>query len=101
MGYLKRDGRPEAGRRSKILQLRIGTVEYDAIKQASIREGVSVSEYMRAAAHARRTFERLQQDLGGRVVSSPCGHKRSRRQSRRREPKAPPTPLLPTNGGEF
>ena len=66
MSYRKHDGRPEAGRRSKVLQVRIGTGEYAAIHQASIIEGVSVSEYLRTAAadHARRTirvFERLQQ----------------------------------------
>lgn len=55
-GYLKRDGRPQVGRRSKVLQIRISPIEYAAIKQASIIEGVSLSEYLRGAAaeHAHR-----------------------------------------------
>ena len=62
MGYSKQDGRPQDGWRSKVLRVRIGTVEHDVLKRASSLEGVSVSEFVRRAGadHARRVFGQLQ-----------------------------------------
>ena len=48
MGYMKRDGRPQDGRRSKLLQVRIAPADYAVIQQASSHEGMTVSEYLRS-----------------------------------------------------
>ena len=49
MGYTKLDGRPQGGARSEMLQVRIGTVERDDLKDVCSLEGVSVSEFVRQA----------------------------------------------------
>ena len=56
MGYSKQDGRPQDGRRSKVLQVRIDPETLDALKRASSDTGVSVSEFVRRASddHVQR-----------------------------------------------
>ena len=51
MGYSKRDGRPQDGSRSELLQVRIGTVERDVLKDVCSLEGLSVSEFVRQAIY--------------------------------------------------
>ena len=60
VGYSKRDGLPRSGARSRVLRVRIGTVEHDDLKHASNLEGVSVSEFIRRAGadHAKRVQQR-------------------------------------------
>lgn len=67
MGYSKRDGRPQYGARSRVLRVRIGTVEHDALKHASSLEGVSVSEFVRRAGadHAQRILGEQVDVAGG------------------------------------
>ncbi len=71
MGYLKQDGRPETGRRSKMLQVRIGTAEYTVIQRACGRKGMTVSEYVRCAAieHAHRDGGEHSEQLRGAPVT--------------------------------